>query len=69
MHHFKLLDRLELYEGHLLNWYDIQTLKPLLPRYVSTVDNGNFLASLWTLDQAILQLLDSPVLPLNTLKD
>ncbi len=35
--------RLERYEGHLLNWYDIQTLKPLEPRYVSTVDSGNLL--------------------------
>ncbi len=62
---FQMLNKLELYEGHLLNWYDIQTLKPLLPRYVSTVDNGNFLASLWTLEQAIHELLDDPVLPLS----
>ncbi len=34
------------FEGHLLNWYDTTTLEPLLPRYVSTVDSGNLIASL-----------------------
>ena len=43
------VDRLEHFEGHLLNWYDTQTLEPLLPKYVSTVDSGNFAAALLTL--------------------
>ena len=33
---------LEKYKGHLLNWYDTKTKKPLWPKYVSTVDSGNF---------------------------
>ena len=37
------IGKLERHEGHLLNWYDIQTLAPLKPRYVSTVDSGNLL--------------------------
>ena len=45
------LQRLERYEGHLLNWYDTKTLQPLMPRYVSTVDSGNLLACLWVLEQ------------------
>ena len=40
------LKKLERHEGHFLNWYNIQTLDPLFPRYVSTVDSGNFLACL-----------------------
>ncbi len=48
--------RLELFEGHLLNWYDIQTLAPLEPRYVSTVDSGNLLGALWTLAQGVEEL-------------
>jgi cyclic beta-1,2-glucan synthetase len=40
------LERLERYEGHFLNWYDTQTLRPLHPKYVSTVDSGNLAASL-----------------------
>lgn len=38
--------QLETHRGHLLNWYDTKTLQPLAPRYVSTVDSGNFLAGL-----------------------
>ena len=45
--------RLERHEGHLLNWYDIQTLAPLKPRYVSTADSGNLLGALLSLDQGI----------------
>jgi cyclic beta-1,2-glucan synthetase len=56
------LESLEKYEGHLLNWYDLITLEPLTPRYVSTVDSGNFLASLWTLEQGIRDLGDEPIL-------
>lgn len=59
---FQTFKKLELYEGHFLNWYDIQTLRPLYPRYVSTVDSGNFLASIWTLEQAVLQMLNAPLL-------
>lgn len=43
------IDRLEHYQGHLLNWYDTQTLMPLTPKYVSTVDSGNYAAALLTL--------------------
>ena len=35
------LERMESYRGHLYNWYDTRTLKPLLPLYVSAVDSGN----------------------------
>jgi cyclic beta-1,2-glucan synthetase len=40
------LDRLELFRGHLWNWYDTRSLAPLEPRYVSTVDSGNLAACL-----------------------
>ena len=33
---------LEKWNGHLYNWYNTKTLKPLIPRYISTVDSGNF---------------------------
>jgi len=55
------LDRLERYEGHLLNWYDTKTLEPLTPRYVSTVDSGNLLASLWAFERGCLDLLTTPL--------
>jgi cyclic beta-1,2-glucan synthetase len=54
--------RLERCEGHLLNWYDIQTLKPLEPRYVSTVDSGNLLGALLSLEHGLEELIRRPVL-------
>jgi cyclic beta-1,2-glucan synthetase len=56
------VNRLERYEGHLLNWYNTGTLEPLLPRYVSTVDSGNLLASLWVFERGCRDLLHAPLL-------
>src|SRR5262249_31187328 len=53
-HTVDLVDRLAKYRGHLFNWYDVETLEPLEPRFVSTVDSGNLVACLWTLKQAAL---------------
>jgi cyclic beta-1,2-glucan glucanotransferase len=50
------------HHGHLLNWYDTRTLEPLPPRFISSVDNGNLLASLWTLQQGCMQRLREPLL-------
>ena len=33
---------LEKWNGHLYNWYNIKTLEPLRPRYVSSVDSRKF---------------------------
>ena len=38
------LDAAEKWRGHLFNWIDIDTLEPLRPRYVSSVDSGNLAA-------------------------
>lgn len=64
---FNSFKKLEMYEGHFLNWYDTQNLKPLYPRYVSTVDSGNLLASFWALEQGLYQLLETPLLSISTL--
>ncbi len=42
------VEKLPTWHGHLYNWYDTKTLKPMLPRYISTVDSGNFAAYLLT---------------------
>lgn len=52
-HTVDTLEKVERYEGHLLNWYDIGNLQPLEPRYVSAVDSGNFLGALWALQQGL----------------
>jgi len=56
------LGSLPRYEGHLLNWYDLRTLQPLEPRYVSSVDSGNLLAALWGLEQGLTELAHAPLL-------
>ena len=50
------LERLDRFEGHWLNWYDTQTLAPLLPAYVSTVDSGNLAGALLTLSVGLRDL-------------
>jgi cyclic beta-1,2-glucan synthetase len=49
------MEGLERFEGHLLNWYDTQTLAPLPPSYVSTVDSGNLAGSLMALAEGLRQ--------------
>jgi len=53
--------QLQRYRGHLLNWYDTRSLAPLPPAVISTVDSGNLMASLWTLQRGCLELLDRPL--------
>ena len=42
---------LSKWNGHLYNWYNIETLEPLIPRYISSVDSGNFVGYLYVLKQ------------------
>ncbi len=48
--------------GHLFNWYDTRTLQALSPRFISTVDSGNLAASLITLKNGSIGLLQRPLL-------
>lgn len=56
------LSRIPKERGHLLNWYDTRTLEPLAPHFVSSVDSGNLVASLWTLEQGCRARLQEPLL-------
>jgi cyclic beta-1,2-glucan synthetase len=53
--------RMEKHRGHLYNWYDNRTLEPVKPMFVSTVDNGNLLCSLWTLKHGCLEAAKQPL--------
>ncbi|MEO8211752.1 MAG: glucoamylase family protein, partial [Myxococcales bacterium] len=57
------LARLDRYRGHFFNWYDTRSLKPLNPRYVSTVDSGNLAGHLLVLRSGLRELADAAVLP------
>ena len=56
------LASLDRHRGHFYNWYDTQTLKPLAPRYVSTVDSGNLAGHLLVLAEGMSLLADAPLL-------
>ena len=68
--HFATVHRLEKYRGHLHNWYDTHTLRALTgfdgTDFISTVDSGNFVASLYTLCSGARDLLKKPLLQTKT---
>jgi cyclic beta-1,2-glucan synthetase len=43
------MSQMELFWGHYYNWYDTHDLRPLDPKYVSTVDSGNLAGHLLAL--------------------
>ncbi|MGI6085129.1 MAG: glucoamylase family protein, partial [Acetivibrionales bacterium] len=49
------------WRGHLYNWYDVKTLGVLVPKYISTVDSGNFFASLIAFKNGLLEQINAPV--------
>jgi cyclic beta-1,2-glucan synthetase len=49
------LHRLETFNGHLYNWYDTRDLRPLDPKYISTVDSGNLAGHLIALSNICQQ--------------
>jgi cellobiose phosphorylase len=53
---------LERHRSHFFNWYDTQSLAPLAPYYISSVDSGNLAGHLSTLQAGLLALSDAPVL-------
>ncbi|MBD2844963.1 DUF3131 domain-containing protein [Paenibacillus sp. IB182496] len=61
------LDRLDKWEGHLYNWYDTTTLRPLQPIYVSTVDSGNLVGALVAAKEGVAEWigrdLNAPLRP------
>ncbi len=58
----RTMEALERYRGHFYNWYDTQSLKPLLPLYISSVDSGNLAGHLLTLRPGLLGLADDNIL-------
>lgn len=48
-----IVGAMKKHNGHLYNWYETDTLHPLLPLYISTVDSGNLAGHLVTLSSAL----------------
>ena len=59
---FNTMERMDRYKGHLYNWYDTQTLKPLNPRYISSVDSGNLTGNLMILKNGLLEFYGKKII-------
>ncbi|HWA88805.1 MAG TPA: glucoamylase family protein [Rhizomicrobium sp.] len=58
---FETLHKLERYRGHFYNWYATEDLRPLEPKYISSVDSGNLAGHLIALGHAVREILEGPV--------
>lgn len=54
--------RLEKWNGHLYNWYSVNTLKALPNFFISTCDSGNFVACLYAVKGFLSEQPDSDAL-------
>jgi len=67
-----VLQRMERFKGHFYNWYDTESLAPLIPKFISTVDSGNLAGHLLTLRQGLFELFHEPLIstkPIEGLMD
>lgn len=62
------IEKMEKWNGHLYNWYDTTNLAVLRPRYVSTVDSGNFIGYLMLLEQALKEYAKRPLLDISLVR-
>jgi hypothetical protein len=58
---FKSLSRLERCKGHFLNWYDVEKLEAIQPKYVSSVDSANLLLAFIAAEQSYLRMGSKPL--------
>ena len=50
------VEELQKWNGHLYNWYDLESLKPVEPFDISSVDSGNFVGVLYVVKQYIKKI-------------
>ena len=55
------MNRLARFRGHFYNWYDTRDLRPLDPRYISSVDSGNLAGHLIALANACREWATQPL--------
>jgi cyclic beta-1,2-glucan synthetase len=51
------MTQMERFHGHFYNWYDTRDLRPLDPKYVSSVDSGNIAGHLLALGNGCRELI------------
>ena len=59
------MSAMEKYRGHFYNWYSTESLKPLLPLYVSSVDSGNLTGNLLVLRSGLFEMRGEKIIPLK----
>lgn len=57
------LQKLPKHHGHFYNWYETTHLRPLDPKYISSVDNGNLAGHLIALAQGLEEILHQKITP------
>ncbi len=61
----KTMHGLERFRGHFYNWYDTHDLRPLDPKYISSVDSGNLAGHLIAVGNAFGEMNKRPLVDLN----
>ncbi|WP_442578108.1 GH36-type glycosyl hydrolase domain-containing protein [Mesorhizobium sp. ASY16-5R] len=54
------IEGMERFKGHLYNWYETNTLRPLYPLYISAVDSGNLAGHLIAVAAACNEWAEAP---------
>ena len=57
------------WNGHLYNWYNIKTMQPLIPRYVSTVDSGNLVGYMYTTKAFLEEIQNQEKIDFNKIEN
>ena len=52
------IKKLPKWNGHLYNWYNIKSLTPLRPEYISTVDSGNFIGYIYIVKAFLMKIAE-----------
>lgn len=55
------IEKMEKWNGHLYNWYNTTNLEVLRPKFISTVDSGNFAGYLMVLNEGLLHYQNKPI--------
>ncbi|MBU9888346.1 MAG: cyclic beta 1-2 glucan synthetase [Candidatus Omnitrophica bacterium] len=62
---FNTLNLMEKFRGHFYNWYDTESLKPLTPLYISSVDSGNLAGHLLVLRAGLAEMSGCKIVSLK----
>ena len=62
---FETMSTLERFRGHFYNWYGTLDLRPLEPKYISSVDSGNLAGHLIAVANACRTVIGAPTIASN----